>query len=293
MVFRPAPGARVRTGELSIKGARDVEFRGFEADDLFIVPLNGPDGGPRPENVAFRNMTTRFFFVRSGKRVSIVGGSVGGIDEAISSTIGTYPGLPVSEDVLIDGVTFHDVTRDANPTGHIECLFVQESDRVVIRRSRFTRCDVMDVYVNDILGGTITNLTIENNAFDQPGDGGSYAVYVYPRGTGGNVRYNSFGASIIFDGAFEGWSAVGNVGRVTVCAEGIAFASNVWENQRCGPTDRRVRRVFRDPASFDLRPRPGSAAIDGGSASSYPATDIDGTPRPRGGRADAGAFEVR
>ena len=48
---------------------------------------------------------------------------------------------------------------------------------------------------------------------------------------------------------------------------------------------------FRDPASADVRLRPGAAAIDHGDPKSFPATDVDGHRRPRGRAPDAGAVK--
>ncbi|MEZ5098357.1 MAG: hypothetical protein R3C15_00785 [Thermoleophilia bacterium] len=295
VVFRPAAGATVTVGELAPGGAKHVTFVDMDAEDLFVVPQNGSSGGQRPEDVTFWNVDAQFFFVRAGKDVTIAGGSIGGIDTAISSTIGTYPGLPVSENVLVDGVGFHDVTRTANPSGHVECLFVQESNGTTIRRSRFTRCDVMDVFVNEILGGSITNLTIENNWFDRPTGGGAYALYLYPRGANGAIRYNSFRGGVIFDGSFSGlgWTATGNAGWASTCGTGVVHTRNVWENRTCGSTDLQAVPGFVDASGFDLHLAPGAAALGRGSATDHPAVDIDGEPRPRNGSTpDAGADEA-
>jgi hypothetical protein len=49
--------------------------------------------------------------------------------------------------------------------------------------------------------------------------------------------------------------------------------------------------LFEDYGQLDLRPLPGSAAIDAGSAELAPQVDIDGNPRPRGAGFDLGAYE--
>jgi len=48
---------------------------------------------------------------------------------------------------------------------------------------------------------------------------------------------------------------------------------------------------FADYAHFDFRLKSGCAAIDSGSATLAPSTDIAGTARPQNGRVDIGAYE--
>ncbi len=87
----------------------------------------------------------------------------------------------MSTNITVDGVLFHDIGRQKAPGAHVECLFLQESSGVVIRNSKFTRCDIMDLYVSPVQGGpTASNVVIENNWFDQPTDGGYYAFNLHP-----------------------------------------------------------------------------------------------------------------
>jgi hypothetical protein len=50
---------------------------------------------------------------------------------------------------------------------------------------------------------------------------------------------------------------------------------------------------FADPAAFDFHLRPDSPAIGVGLALSGVTNDYDGRARPRGGRVDIGAYEMR
>jgi chitodextrinase len=290
VTFRPASGADVQLGALSLNGQTNIEFRGLAIDNWYAKYVR---------NVTFRDVTTRFFFVRSSDTVAILGGSVGGVQDGTSPTIGNYAGDPVSTNVTVDGVLFHDVGRQDAPGAHVECLFLQEAADVVIRNSKFTRCDIMDLYVSPIQGGpTAYDVTVENNWFDQPTGGGYYALDIHP--DYGSVprnfvvRYNSFNGSILlYDGfTYDNVSFVGNVGRIAACGQaGVEFAFNVWSNLRCGPTDRVAPAGYVDAAGFDLHLAAGSAAIGAGDPSRYPASDIDGDPRPVGGAPDAGSDE--
>jgi hypothetical protein len=194
-------------------------------------------------------------------------------------------------------VLFHDIGRQEAPGGHVECLFLQEAVGVVIRNSKFTRCDIMDIYVSPTQGGpAASNVLIENNWFDQPTGGGYYAIAVYPdNGTVRNftLRYNSINGSVWINPDFDYPSMLvsSNIGRIATCSRsGITYAHNVWTNQRCGPTDRvSPASGFVDAAQFDLHLRPDSRAIAAGSMGDAPSTDMDGDRRPIRRAPDAGA----
>jgi len=292
IVFRPAAGAKATTGSVTLNGQNHIEFQNIAMSDWYIRYA---------KDVTFRNVTTRFFFVRSSDSVNILGGSVGPNQDATSPTIGNYAGQAVSTNVIVDGVYFHDIGRQNDPGGHVECLFLQESSGVVIRNSKFTRCDIIDLYVSPVQGGpTASNVLVENNWFDEPTDGGSYAIDIHPdNGTvphNFTLRYNSIDSSVlIYTGfTYENMVVDSNIGRISSCdTPGVTYRYNVWGNEKCGATDRTGAPGFVNPdgSTFDLHLKPGSAAIDAGNPGSYPARDIDGTARPRGGHPDAGASE--
>ncbi|HEY7018325.1 MAG TPA: choice-of-anchor Q domain-containing protein, partial [Gaiellaceae bacterium] len=74
-------------------------------------------------------------------------------------------------------------------------------------------------------------------------------------------------------------------------AAAINWRYNVIQGGSCGATDLNAASGFVNPSS-NLHLAAGSAAINRGDPSSYPASDIDGQARPAGGRADAGADEA-
>jgi len=291
VVFSPAPGAKVVIADELNVFASHAEFADMTVSDWYVR-----DGAT---DLTFRRMKVQLFFIRSASNIRVLGGSVGGIDDASAATIGsTYQSTVPSRQILIEGVSFHDITRKQNPSGHVQCLFVQSVDGLVIRDSTFRRCDIFDVYVNNITRGPVPrNMLFENNLFDRANDG-YYSLYV--RNDPGDVidglvvRYNSFLQGTHFDeGSYAHSRVVANVSpfQQWQCTKGIAFSHNVFDHARCGPTDRRGSLDFVDPAKFRLGLRAGAPGIDAGDPRDSPPRDIRGRKRPRGKRSDAGAYE--
>jgi hypothetical protein len=292
VVFAPAPGAKVVIADELNVFASHAEFADMTVSDWYVR-----DGAT---DLTFRRMKVQLFFIRSASRIRVLGGSVGGVDSGAAPTIGaTYQSHVPSRDVLLDGVSFHDVTRRQDPSGHVQCLFVQSVDGLVVRNSTFRHCDVFDVYVNNIgVGPVPKNVLFENDLFDKASDGGFYSLFVRndPGDTidGLIVRYSSFLQGPHFDaGSYTHSRVVANVAPFTnpQCTKGLTFAHNVFDEARCGPTDRRARLGYVDPAALRLGLKAGSAAIDAGDAKDFPQRDIRGRRRPRGKAPDAGAYE--
>jgi len=293
IVFRAAKGARpVIDGEIRVRSLAHLEFQRIAMFDFYLEQGSN--------DITFRNSTMRFFFIRSSTNIRIIGGAVGPSDDSTSPTIGaSETSAPPSSNILIDNVRFHDITRAQSPSGHVECLFIQESIGVVIRRSRFEHCDIMDLFVNDILGGQVPRaVTLENNFFGRPTDGGFYAIdFAWDPGDVDQdqvVRYNSIDGSLRFTpGTYQNVQVYGNIGDLNNCTSGIDFSYNVWRDRPCGPHDRRAGHGFVDATRLDLRLVKGAAAVDHGDPKRYPRTDIFGHKRPRGRAPDAGAVESR
>ena len=155
----------------------------------------------------------------------------------------------------------------------------------------------MDIHVSHWGSSPPTrNILIENNFFDEPSDGGSYAIQANDF-QNVVIRNNSALAGfVIFDRGGPGpvnLSANVAPAHPWDCNDSVIYRHNVWTNAKCGATDRRGASAFRNPSGLDLRLKPGAAAIDSGDPKSYPTTDIDRGRRPRGRAPDAGAFESR
>lgn len=288
VVFRPAAGASVTTGQISVYG-RHVEFQ-----DMTVSGWYARQGA---EDLTFRDLIVRGgIFVTSASNINIVGGEVGpgdSYDSQIKASNTT--GAPVPTNILIDGVDFHDWTRVANPAAHIECLQFGAGDGITIRNSRFRNCETQGLFFRS-WGGTarIRNVTIENNFFDAT-TVGYYPLRIatFSGVTYDNiqVRYNSGLQSFLIDeGSTTNVRWVGNVAPRSRCTPGQTYSHNVWQGAACSATDKNAAAGFTNPTSTDLHLTTTAAAIGAGDPNDHPTTDIDGQPR-NDGAPDAGADE--
>lgn len=283
VVFRPAAGARVRTGNIEVYGSH-LEIRSMSVGGWYAKA--------EANDVTFRNVRTSDLFVNSAKNIRVIGGSVGpGVN--YDSQIG---GSPAPENILIQGVRFHDWTRTDD--SHVECLQFGSGINVTIRNSRFENCATHDVFVRSWgRGYALRNWVVENNVFDTTTDG-YYSFKVkgdLNESECGNflVRYNSTTQAMHAQDCPGGITYIGNLGPAQSCYG--TFASNVWYGsgaRRCGGSDRTVGNPrFVDAGALNLQLQHNSPAIDRGDAKRFPARDIRGKRRPVGRGPDAGAFE--
>jgi hypothetical protein len=251
--------------------------------------------------VTLRNLDVTNFYITSATNVSVLGGDVGPVTN-LSAQIKASSGSTVQPSaILIDGVNFHDFNR-SNTSVHMECLQVLSANNIVVRRSRFRHCAVMDVYFSQFGDAGVTrDVTLENNFLDKPTSGGFYAVDVaVQRGAAPKnflFRNNSALDTMHVDttAGIDNVRFIANIGVFAqyACSKGMVFEYNVWDNAKCSATDLRAPSGFKDPASLDLHLVPGAAAIDHGDKSASPTLDIDGQKRPLGRGPDAGADEAR
>jgi hypothetical protein len=291
VVFTPAPNAAVTlTGQLDIYGSK-LEFRNFTVGGLYVHP--GSD------SVTFRQITdTAGLFITSASNVSMFGGSVGpGTDYSSEIKAASGSSTPPSN-IIIQGVTFHDWRR-TGPGVHLQCLAIFAGANITIRDSRFTRCDVMDLYVSKFgIAGAPHDITIENDVFDTVGAGGFYAVSIggFPAEPVRNVlirNNSSLQTMLVSSSGTENVRFVANIGPRAPyhCYAGVEFDYNVWDGAACSPTDTNAPSGFVDAAHLDLQLQPGSAALGHGAPGDAPPRDIDGNLRPLRVPADAGAYQ--
>lgn len=177
-------GSATTVGNLDAHGAQGITFRDFSARDMFWAPLNGSSGGRLTSNMVVDNVdfTAGGIFIRDCQTCTFRNGSTGNRHDAWSSTIGAYStqGLPDSRNILVDNWLFHDIDRTQNPSGHVECLFIQDVDGVTIRNSTFIRCAIMDIFISPGVADSPRNIALRGNTFNTPVERGGGAVVVNP-----------------------------------------------------------------------------------------------------------------
>jgi hypothetical protein len=214
---------------------------------------------------------------------------------------------------------------------HFECLYVNGSRDVTIRGSRFRDCALFDIFATisgpDGMRAGHRGLTIENNWFDTPWDESGLETAQRARASAialswcesspqgyrdVRIRFNSFHDNtglMIEPGSacvFEDVRIVGNTMAWDGCDPRWSYAYNVYSSAirrgRCAATDRiagtsipytagisgeRLDMHLTAAAVNVARDRV-PATVPGGC----PRRDIDGQPRPAGGRCDAGSDEA-
>jgi hypothetical protein len=292
VIFRPAIGAAdVVVDDIDVWGDH-IEFRRLKLNVDFYAKCGADD-------VTLRGSKARLFFIRSAKRISLIDTEFGPSDD-ISQIGHTEECEFAPENIVLDQVYMHDYE---NPSTHMECVTIQAANNIVVRNSRFLRCQDFDIFIKPrapVL--TYTNMVFENNWLAKPEPTGSAAISLSLPDSGSTMRNvtfrnNSFNSSLIVkpEISYSNVLFVGNIGTTigSGCDEaGVTVAYNVWSNDSsCGPTDIHAPTGYVNAAGFDYHLVPGAAAINRGSPTDFPTHDIDGHVRPMGGRADAGADE--
>jgi hypothetical protein len=248
------------------------------------------------DDVTFRNMKVNgVILTQSSSNISVVGGSVGGSVDT-KSQFGNWPIGTRNTNILVDGVTFHDVSRSSS-SSHVECLLVGGTTGFTLSNSRFYNCDVFDVSIGQMNdSGPPQNILVENNFFGPSGGYFSFDINTTTASlTNVTILNNSSTQAMYLGDALPVLSNVrvsGNIAPRPSCDSRITFSYNVWQGGTCGATDMNAPSGFRNPAALDFHLVAGAAAIDHGNPASYPFADIDGQRRPLGAGPDAGADEA-
>jgi hypothetical protein len=303
VIFQPAADAKVVVrGELTIRASH----LGFQRMTLYDVEL------PRQANdVVFRDITNHGIWMQGASNVSFLGGQIScgvcGFHSHLDD--GGPPDFRPPRNILFDRVFFHD-WQAATPDQHTECLQILSGDGITIRNSVFRDCATANggrgatanLHVSWFGSGPKTrNVLIENNFFYRSGN-----TYAIQTGDFANLRlrYNSIVGPILVFGGYGNGSPVelvGNVMRFSNCKASpsgsgpvapLRYRRNVLDGGTCGGGDVNAPAGFINPRT-NLHLRRNAVAINRGDRTSYPRRDIDGSRRPRGGRPDAGADEVR
>jgi hypothetical protein len=186
-------------------------------------------------------------FLEGSTRFSMLGGSIGPGTDFHSDIKAVYRSNPpiVPRRILFDGVRFHD-WKVETPGEHIECLQVSDVDGLIIRRSRFVRCDTFDLHIQGTEAGPVKDVVIEDNEFGTTSDHSNSIPAYYSL----SVR-DGIGVRIARNRSTQGWAlpaAGATVKDWTVshnsapmrswqCDARIAYQRNRWTGDGCGPTD--------------------------------------------------------
>jgi hypothetical protein len=327
VVFRPAAGAQVVTGELDFGGRPSpspashitVDGQGRWTSGpvfFFLHESNRPASDITLENLKLARDSG--VFIHGADHVTLRNVEIG------PSCCGT-DGMNLDPDdvgdvhrdvtnLLLDHVTIHDIVRlcaqdktappdcqDA-PDAHTDCIQGWTGVNVTIRNSRFLNCSTSSLIMEGGFGGTIQNWTIENNMFG-PSAENSINFIFFTGGQPGQIRgtnriaYNSLAGSIkAAPDAFAPGAVIDVVGNITVvgggCSEGLRYSHNLFtDGKKCSATDRigDAHFVSNTPYGTNLHLEANSAAIGAGDPRDHPTTDIDGDARPQRSAPDAGA----
>jgi hypothetical protein len=239
----------------------DVQFQGFQCvgcqDVAFLNSEHGPaifcgqDGGPVAEQYEC-NPSGPYWEARWASRtdgnVDLVGMEMylhqngGSIGAANISYINVYS---------------HDIQTKENVGWHPGCLQTEKMDGLLIDRSRFERCAIEPILLNDPF--TLTNSTIQNSMIGCNVDGTDNAGGTYDQvatgskktiDNGGNmnnvlIRYNTFCTQAVFSGAdtYTNVRVIGNLFLETgtnCSATGMTFDYNAVVGGTCGTNSTNV-----------------------------------------------------
>jgi hypothetical protein len=316
VIFRPAPGASVTLGTVTVN-ASHVTLEGMSATDL-DARVTDPYRYP-VSDITFRNMDARNFMVMSASDVNVIGGDYGPASDCggiggSNNSIRRFAenGAPNPSNILIEGVRIHDIVSQNLTECHIEGLAIFAGEGVTVRNSKFWGNSVYDVFLQSN-SGPVSKVLIENNWFASPvgqgGSGGGSSTLAFSGSSGdfanSTIRHNSFNGYVSFDDngnnpAYANFRAVGNIGQLlygSCSLRGVVYRYNLWKGMACGTGDVNLSGAYPyvntvNGAGMDYHLTGGAARDLVPASESNLATDIDGNPRPQGARLDAGSDEI-
>jgi hypothetical protein len=310
VTFQPASGATVTVGSKPLttktKTTTGLDVVGSTAVTFKNMTIRGDvNAGGGANGVTFENLVTDngALGVYHASNVGFKGGSYGGTNRYKSEI---YPdgSWAHNANISITGVTIHDVRSDDLANYHVEGMLVSDGSGVTISGNTFYNNDVFDLSIGVFGSATLSNVTVENNVFASSGSNFDSSLGINTNTTSWNgltVRYNSalvYMRHPVCSGGCTNVTYTANVSPLVnagQCISAVTYRNNVWTNgsgAKCGSSDKSVASAgYVNGAAHDLHLTASSAAVDAGSTTVFPGTDIDGQGRPMGAAPDAGADE--
>jgi hypothetical protein len=253
IIFRPAPGARVRFAGTIFDFASHVVLEHLTVQDVTVGNYDQTEGRPNPTDVRLLDLAGRNFQIDSATDVTVKGGSwgpasacggpYGGTNNSIRDITGVVPA-----NILIDSVRIRDIQSEDLAQCHIEGLAIFAGQGIVVSHSRFYGNSVYDVFVQ-ANSGPISDLSFRDNWMAMPvgTDGVENGTVIGFSGISSNVavvdnRFNYI-VSLDDDGlnpVFSHFTLRGNVGVLPYggcLLRGISWEANLWRNGACSRTD--------------------------------------------------------
>jgi hypothetical protein len=317
VVIAPATGATVVVGSkplsttiqtsegLDVEGANAITFQDF-------IVRGDVTANAGANNITYQNITTNngVFGIYGGLNISFIGGGYGNVSRYNGRFYESANGVH-NQNIVVDGITVHDITSDDLNCCHVTGLLVADADGIVIKNSKFYNNYVFDLELGVFLDQVLNNVTVENNTFGSGTNGVPFSSSLAENTNTTswnnlNVRNNTALVAMRHPDCSGGCTNVrysGNISPLTasypsacVNSPGITYSHNVWTGGAgtCSASDKAVANaglVNSNISPPDLHLTSSSPAIDAGDPTNCPATDIDGQARPNGTTCDAGADE--
>lgn len=195
------------------------------ADAFFYAEAGSHDS-------AFLNLDyTGTFYIRSSERIRVEGGQVGGTSRGENCQIGSAVGGGACRDIVVRGVTFHDMTV-SDSTQHHEALFVAEVDGLILDGCRFERIfgNTADVYFTAVQNPrSAKNVVVRGCYFGRPTNGRRADAIQWGGGSGDDPHDGFLIEGNLFDGSTMNFGTL--VRAVKNFTVGVNYGSTPSDNQ--------------------------------------------------------------
>jgi hypothetical protein len=329
VTFEPETEDTVTVTSLAILAADWVHIKGIN-NTTTQSPFFMDDVGnvcPCPDNNTFEDIEAAWWDMRSapGTGNKVIGGDYGPcLADASNDCLPRALGV----NVLVDGVTFHDLTSSNATLYHPDGLFIRGCVGCIVRNSTFYNNQITNIRIQNCCTlPDVSNLQIYNNWFAVPWSNANLTGFRHDGIDVDNqipnlvIAFNSFSSSCDGGGSCGQYiggvsSSLGTAGSPALvygnligrsgCQSNATFSYNVYRKfsvftgSQCGPTE------VLSPSAFPYTTDPNNAGASNfnitGAAwlgdnvvplslcDDYP-SDRNGAPRTGGSFCDAGSVE--